>query len=318
MWNDVNSYANVFGLEPNYVRHYYHSCQGMICALTQTQPCCTVNHPQAYPKFLANSFVRTEDDGIAHVFLIPSSVSTTANGHPVHITASTNYPFSFEVQYEISTSLSFNFYVRVPNWANDESTIIGPGTLGKRKLSPSESGLHKISVPAGESISFSVNFDTQPRVVELTNNTVAVYYGALLYSLAIESEKNAGPPRRYYDETILANDTVVAETHDYAIVPTSTWNVAIDPEQIQVVHTHQAQGQELPNPIWDLGSPPVELRIAAVEIDWPIDLDTPANPPQNPKIIGNPFSARFVPYGSAKLHMANLPKLVLPKVHHSV
>ena len=260
--------------------------------------------------------MRTEDDGLAHVFLIPASLDTKVQGKAVHVEVKTNYPFSFELNYEISASTPIKFYVRVPDWASSLS-ILSWGGGRHSKLSPSSNGLHQVSVPAGDKTAFTVNFDAQPRVVHLANNTAAVYYGALLYSLAIEYNVTAHPPRRYYDETILAKNTTDPHTHDYAMVPTSVWNIAIDPTQIHVVPNSAADREDLTSPIWDLDAPPNELRVAAVKIDWPLDYDSPADPPRNPKILSKPFSAKFVPYGSAKLHMAQLPVVELSKVNLS-
>ena len=69
--------------------------------------------------------------------------------------------------------------------------------------------------------------------------------------------------------------------------------------------------QPLKSPIWDLGAPPTELRVAAVEIEWPVVDDMAADPPAEVKMTGKPFAARFVPYGSAKLHMSRLPVVEL-------
>ncbi|KAI1390096.1 uncharacterized protein F4822DRAFT_224318 [Hypoxylon trugodes] len=289
MWVNVGSHGNVFGLEPNY-------------------PCCTVNHPQAYPKFLANSFTLTEDGGIAHVHLIPGSVATSLGNNKVTIQADTNYPFGMNIRYTITSFSDFSFYVRIPGWADKSSTITLPG--GKTtQISPSDQGLQKVDV--GRGINFvSVNFNTEPRVVTRANNTAAIYYGPLLYSLYIEADVSDTPPVAFSGDTIPSASTT-SHTHDHVIEPASTWNIAIDTSQIKVA---QADVSTLSNPIWDLGAPPNELRVAAVEIDWPLEYDTAADPPLEPKIIGKPFSARFVPFGSAKIHMAHLPVVEMAKV----
>ncbi|KAI1409690.1 hypothetical protein F5Y13DRAFT_203084 [Hypoxylon sp. FL1857] len=289
MWVNVGSYGNVFGLEPNY-------------------PCCTVNHGQAYPKFLANSFTGTEDGGIAHVLLIPGSISTTLGNSKVTIQADTNYPFGMNLNYLVTSDSDFTFYVRIPGWADSSSTITGPD--GKtNKVSPSDQGLQKIELGQGTS-HISVNLNTEPRVVTRANNTAAIYYGPLLYSLHIDADVSDVPSIAFTGDSIPTTSTT-SHTHDHVIVPKSIWNVAIDPSQIRVA---QADASTLANPIWDLNAPPIELRVAAVEIDWPTEFDTAANPPLKPDITGKPFSARFVPYGSAKIHMAHLPVVNLDKV----
>ncbi|KAI9667654.1 MAG: hypothetical protein M1821_000471 [Bathelium mastoideum] len=296
LWWDVNSYANVFGLEPNY-------------------PCCTVNHPQGYPKFLANSFVSTQDGGLAHAFLIPSALTTTLDGNnSVSISTNTTYPFSHTITYDISATSPFNFYIRIPTWAGDNSTISGSANASTMAVSPSAQGLQKVEVPDGQGTSVTLKLEASPRVVTRANNTAAIYYGPLLYALAIEYQSTSTAPINYYTENVLPANTTDSHTHDYSITPTSPWNIAIDPSQIKVVQPNATSSSDLPNPIWDLGAPPVELRVAAVEIDWPVAFDTAADPPANPSATGQPFSARFVPYASAKLHMAHLPVIELPSV----
>lgn len=293
MWVDVNSYANVFGLEPNY-------------------PCCTVNFPQGYPKFLANSFVGTNDDGIAHVYLAPGDISATLDDdNAVSISASGTYPFGMSLTYTISAAAPFSFYVRIPTWASNLSTITGPSDVSSKPVTPTDQGLQKVSIPAGDDTTFTIELDTQPRVEMRANNTAGIYYGALLYSLAIEYNMTETVPLQYRTEAVLPANTTNSHTHDHIMVPTSIWNIAIDPAQIEVVRQNVT---DIPSPVWELGAPPVELRVAAVEIDWPLLHDTPDIPPINPVAKGEPFSARFVPYASAKLHMAHLPVVSLPQI----
>ncbi|KUJ21209.1 duf1680 domain-containing protein [Mollisia scopiformis] len=294
LWWDVDSYSNVFGLEPNY-------------------PCCTVNHPQAYPKFLANAVVGTADGGLAHVFLIGTDVATTlSNNNAVSVSVNTTYPFGLSLTYTISATSAFPFYVRIPTWAESTSTISGPSNGAIVQVSPSNQGLQKIGIPGGSSTTFTIQLETQPRVVTRANNTAAIYYGALLYSLAIDFNTSQTPPLNYHTEAVLDNSTTDSHTYDHVLTPTSIWNIAIDPSQISIVSSNDST--TLKNPIWTLGAPPVELRVAAVEIEWPTAFGTAADPPLDVKMTGKPFSARFVPYGSAKLHMAHLPVVKLEKL----
>ncbi|KAI1428144.1 duf1680 domain-containing protein [Xylaria sp. FL1777] len=289
MWVNVGSYGNVFGLEPDY-------------------PCCTVNHPQGYSKFLANSFVSTEDGGIAHVFLAPGSISTTLGDNKVTISADTTYPFSMDLSYSISADDDFTFYVRIPTWANPSSTATAPSG-DSANISPTEAGLQRFDIPKGQS-KISVNLQTEPRVVERANNTAAVYYGPLLYSLALDFNETTRQPVAY-DGGFIDPSSTTAQTRDHIVETTDLWNIAIDPSQIKVIKSDISQ---LSSPVWAFGAPPVELRVAATEIDWPIEWDTPADPPLNPQAKGQPFSARFVPFASAHVHMAHLPKLELETV----
>ncbi|KAH8161630.1 hypothetical protein CIB48_g6633 [Xylaria polymorpha] len=295
MWDNVGSYGNVFGLEPDY-------------------PCCAVNHPQGYPKFLANSFVGTEDGGLAHVFLSPGSVSTNlGDDNEVTISVDTNYPLGMDLSYSLSADDDFTFYVRIPGWANSSSSVRGPSP-GAAALYLANTGLHKFHVPKGES-TITVNLQTEPRIVERANNTAAVYYGPLLYSLALDFNETTREPVAY-NMGIIDPASTTARTRDHVVETTDLWNVAIDPSQIKVVASAGRSGDDapLPDPIWAFGAPPLELRVAAVEIDWPVAFDTPTDPPLDPQAKGKPFAARFVPFASAKVHMAHLPTLELETV----
>jgi len=123
------------------------------------QPCCTVNHPHAYPKFLANSFALTEDGGIAHVFLGPAALRTTlADGNKASITAETAYPFGFEITLHHLLNQTLPLFYPSPGLGRrfsqlpfcescnvDQSKvlfldalILGPGSTKLRSLHPTE------------------------------------------------------------------------------------------------------------------------------------------------------------------------------------
>ncbi|KAH8423913.1 uncharacterized protein LDX57_001665 [Aspergillus melleus] len=294
VWTINGPRANIFGLEPEY-------------------PCCLVNHPQAYPKFLANQFVRIAE-GLAHIYLTPGTVSTTLDkNNQVSISVDTQYPFAFNWTYTITNSHAFPFSIRIPSWAGPESRI-QINRQSPKPLSPSRQGLHTISIPASSSpTTITLTLATTPRVITLPNNTAAIYYGPLLFALAVSNSPTKSPPIDYtnINTTLPTNTTSPGHTFDITLHPTSPWNVAIDPSQIEIV---SKKVDRLQNPIWDLGAPPIELRVAAVQIDWPVKYGTADEPPVDVNVTGKPFSARFVPYASAKLHMARLPVVKLERV----
>lgn len=312
-----------------------------------------MNHPQAYPKFLANSWATTDGrTGLAHLFLVPGSVATTLgnNGenNVVQASANTSYPFGHTISYTVSADQPVDFYVRIPSWVNISKSTIdissptsttsltlsaasAAAQASARPIGPWGQGLLPLGLPSGTS-TLELRLATTPRVETRANGTAALYYGALLYALAIDYDTEVLPPVAYRTEELLPSNTTDPEgrTRDHFYTPKegALWNVAIDPTQIQVVrkaadgtyveHTDdvlEVGEDELGNPIWDLGGPPVELRVAGVEIDWPVVLDTAADPGTfDVKPTGKPFAARFVPYGSAKLHMALLPVVELDDV----
>ncbi|KAF8846651.1 hypothetical protein BDZ45DRAFT_786199 [Acephala macrosclerotiorum] len=144
-------------------------------------------------------------------------------------------------------------------------------------------GGHKIQIPPGQT-GVEITLEAEIRILSKPNNTVAIYDGALLYALDIGYNTTASPVRNWSShEPIPANET--------------------DPRALA-----------LPNPIYACGAPLLAILAAAQEIEWPEAKGTADLPPDPVTLVGSPFWAKLVPYGSAKLHMGELPSVVLPKL----
>ena len=294
---DVNTVGQTFGLEPNY-------------------PCCTVNHPQGLPRFLQSSYVMVGTSGLLHALLSPASVSTTVNGGSVTVECETNYPFENGLFYNINAAKAFDFYVRVPAWAT--SAVLSNG--GETKSSTPENEILKISVPKGRSrLLYTIGTDI--RTSARANDTVAVYRGALLYSIPIASDTTDTPPHNYYNFTQYPSWYAPPESHDYIMRNTTEWNIAIDPSTLQYVSSSPStyhinyRPASLPSPMFAAGAPPMFMTAKGCLIDWPLifNQSTPGPPPIGDyrKCLGESFIVKLVPYGSAKLHMAELPTIDL-------
>lgn len=207
--------------------------------------------------------------------------------------------------------------MRIPQGVSNSSTISVHGdksstnaTYGNLKpFVPQTSGIHWVDLKPG-STKIVLNLDFTLSVVPQSNNAVSVYYGPLLYSLDIPYTESQHVPLNWTDRTPLAADQLLPSVHDHTLIPQNgSWAVAIDADQIKV--EEDFADPDLPSPIFARGQPPVSLSVVATNIEWAITNDTADLPPTTPVAVGSPFRAKLVPFGSAKLHIAEFPTLKL-------
>ncbi|XRM42803.1 hypothetical protein ABZX51_006017 [Aspergillus tubingensis] len=286
-FGNVNSYANSYGLEPNF-------------------PCCTVNHGQGYPKYVASSYVLEGDSHVIHALLGPETLSTKLATGNVTIACTTNYPFSGRLEYAITATTDLSFSVRIPDWVNKTSSQYSLAGGSSKPLSSDSNNLQTFNLTKGTT-QIAVELEMGIQVTKSpANGTAAIYYGPLLYALDIDYNSTYHSPLNYSSLEPLPADQIVAQTHDYVLDPTSAWRYAIEPTSVTVQQVYDRDGQ-LQNPIWARNATPVALFADAWLVPWEEDSGTAAVPPKYPNVTGSPSKIRLVPYGAAKLHIADFP-----------
>ena len=294
---------------------YNTGAESLVYGLDSNYPCCTVNMPQGLPKFLSASYVRVEQNGIGHALLGPASVSTrTVWGTAVNITCSTAYPFNHILTYKVTTSDSFCLYVRVPSWSLNTSSITLPEESVSFPLLPDpQTGMAMIFLHAGVH-TVIYNIDANIRVVPRGNSSVSIYHGALLYALDVGQSSHtiaASPSPNITYSALDETPDLPQQVHKVEISNTKPWNIGIDPSTL-VFHT-TSTNDTLANPIYDYHAPPTYITGKGCQIDWPLYNGLPAPLPKLPhgkqkrECLGNITDVVLRPYGSLKVHMAELP-----------
>ena len=268
-------------------------------------PCCTVNMPQGLPKYLSASYVRVGKSGLGHALLGPTTVSTSlGDGTNVTVTCNTNYPFSDTLSYDITSDQAFDFSVRVPGWAVSSTFSVNHHNNMKTATPDGHTGMVTLNVPAGKN-SVQYTLGAQIQAVNRSNDTVAVYYGALLYALDVGQTVEVLPPD--------GPPNPPPQVHAYNITATQPWNIAIDPTSLVFHRNINSTGTEaLANPIWTSGAPPTSISARGCQINWPLDHGIPARVPLAPRnCTGAVMNVTMRPYGSLNVHMAELPTIDL-------
>ena len=296
---NTNSWGVTFGLEPNY-------------------PCCTVNHVQGFPKFLANSYVQAGDNGLAHALLSPGSAQAMLRGGKVTVNCETTYPFGDSLDYSVTADSPMDFYLRVPAWAESNASI----KVGSKSSSPSpdpDTGMHRLSLPKGKS-AITYRLPSAIRTESRENDTIAVYKGPVLYALEVTNHNTSSRPKPWWNPgfgTQYYNGSdYPPQSRDWSYHNTSAWNYAIDPGTIAYHESARHSGSTaLNSPLFAPGAPPGYITAQACEIDWPMAFhgSVVGYPPTGDakKCLGKSKEVKLVPYASAKTHMAELPVIDL-------
>jgi hypothetical protein len=282
------------------------------------KPCCLVNHHQALPKLVCSAFLKKGNNGLIHRFLIPAEISTDLDGNHVSIIADTKYPFDQTIVYKFTTEKSFDFYTRLPGWASTDShATLADGQVFP--LEPDNENLFHFLVPAGSS-HLGITLGADLRVVPRPSSpAISIYWGPLLYALDIDYTETSTPPTHWRKNVDpLPAEPKYPQLRDRTLVPAkgAEWRVAIDPSQITIrwAKRDSDPASPLPNPVWAHGAPPMTLSVAAIRIAWPVVDGAARGVPAEIVTEGEPFVARFVPFASAPLHMAEVPIVSLPRL----
>ncbi|KAG5950456.1 hypothetical protein E4U53_005034 [Claviceps sorghi] len=292
--------ATTFGMEPQY-------------------PCCTVNHGQGYPKFLSNSWVSVGAKGVAHVLLGPSKMSTAMDGAHVDIECDTMYPFSMDFVYSVDSETGFDFYFRVPDWASGYAAEVSRLSSDAKDATTTmtrqthkgqdERGLVRFHLDNSR-YKIKVSLDTDVRTEVRSNNSVSVLYGNMLYALDVGYNATSTLPHNYTTPRGPGMPGYPPDAKDYFVRNTKPWNVAIDPGSIHYDHGTASAAEEhsWQGPIFEAGLAPTHMTVWGCEIDWPLLMGvTPDWAPVRPRCISGKKQYRLVPYGSAGVHMSELP-----------
>ena len=286
-WNSDGGYSSVFGLEPNY-------------------PCCTVNFPQGWPRYIQHQYMMTQDSnstGIVVALLGPSQLDITLEDptygdNTVHIIQDTNYPFEVtnSVNFTIAADHPFTLQIRIPGWCNAAAITNSDGS----RAYPAGGALYKFYYkPSGpqDKQSLSLVLPAEFRITHRYNDAISVYYGPLLYGINFP-----------YNMTVLRQYAFSAVDVQY--LPTATWQYAILVDESDLSKSFSIGQQALPSLPFDPSQPPLLVSAYGRQIDWPVVHQGADVPPQSPVTSTQPLvPLQLIPFGSSMLRIGEIPYL---------
>lgn len=259
--------AHIFGLEPNF-------------------GCCTANFGQGWPKFALATFMKSKD-GIASCGIAPSVLKTDINGVKVVCELETGYPFRNTLTYKISTEspIEFHFSIRIPQCAKSAKVNGNDAVCGK---------FYDITKKWEGTEVITVEFEFQTELVKRPNDTVCIWNGPMMYSVAIKEN---------WESVEYVKDGVERKFPycDYYIYPESKWNYALASDKFELSENDCADGFS--------GQPPIEMTAEMYEVEWGFHKGYCDETPTSLIPTGEIQKVRLIPYGCSNLRMTEVPYL---------
>ncbi|MBC7320879.1 glycoside hydrolase family 127 protein, partial [bacterium] len=273
-WYNNNDDSNIFGLEPNF-------------------GCCTANMHQGWPKFVKNLWFATLDGGLSAIVYAPNTVNTKINDVDIMIKEETDYPFNENIRFTISCQerVVFPLRLRIPLWCDSPEIRVN----GRELSNITRGKYYKIIREWKDGDTIELRLPMRIRANSWFNNSISIERGPLVFALKIEEERRK----------IKGNDPF----NDWEIYPKSPWNYALVLDSEDPDESFSVEVSDVPFQPFNSANPPVLLKGRARKIEeWKLENNSagilPVSPVDTDKDIEEVV---LVPYGSAKLRIAQFP-----------
>lgn len=273
---------------------------------------------------VADSVDGSTTEDILQAYLVASELRLSNK----RISCNTEYPFSLVIEYIIDTDDAFNLWIRVPEWATNASTVQIQSQSGDWEIQSfipekslnAQKRAYKMHVPTSRGFRAKVELSAAIQIQQFYDGTVSFYHGPLLYALEIAHTDKVRMPRNYKDQqsdcadvtsfTALTEERWIENVRDHELIPIAPWSVAVDLSTEVKFVKHEITRHELSTSAWDSRKISGHLEVSAYEVEWPTEGGTAVDPKDvDLKSVDKRkgFTAKLVPYGCAKLHMAQFP-----------